>query len=98
MARVQSLRDTARNIGAIAGELSCHHSGDPDMIHDCVVYHVQAPLDTPTQCLHPSLDTAKQSLCPEPNTANTCLCPMLHFPDNSDLLSFSDLLDVILEI
>ena len=74
------------------------YSGDPDVIHDCVVYHVQAHVDTPTQRLCPSLDTAKQCLCPKLDTANTRLCPVLHFPDNSDLLSFSDLQDVVLEI
>ena len=57
------------------------------MIHDCVVYHVQAHADTPTQRLCTLLDTA-----------NTRLCPVLHFPDISNLLSFSDLQDVVLEI
>ena len=98
MARVQFPGDTARNIGAIAGRLSYHHSGDPEVIHDCVVYHMQAHVDMPTQSLCPSLDTAKQCLCPDPDTPNTRLCPVLHFPDNSDLLSFSDLQDVVLEI
>jgi len=90
--------DTARNIWAIAGGLSCRHSGDPEVIHDCVVYHVQALVDKPTKPLCPLLDTAKQRLCPKPYTANTRLCPVLHFPDNSNLLSFSDLQDVVLEI
>ena len=56
------------------------------MIHDCVVYHVQAPVDKPHQSLCPSLD-------PEPDTANLGICPVLHF-----LLSFSDLQYVVLEI
>ena len=90
--------DTTRIIRAIADGLSCRHSGDPNMIHDCVVYHMQAHADMLTKRLCPSLDTAKQCLCTEPDTANTRLCPVLHFPDKSDLLSFSDLQDVILEI
>ena len=40
--------DTTRNIGAIAGGLSYCDSGDPVMIHDCGVYHVQAHADRPT--------------------------------------------------
>jgi len=74
----------------MTGGLSYHHSGDPGVIHDYVVYHMQAPLYMPTQRICPSLETAKQRLCPQPDTTNTHLCPVLHFPNNSNLLSFSE--------
>ena len=98
VARDQSPGDTTRNIWTIAGGLSCRHSGDPNVIHECVVYHVQAPADTPTQRLCPLLDNAKQCLCPELDNANTRLSPVFHFADNSNLLSFSGLQDVVPEI